>query len=294
MNAVDASAILRPDRRVKRRRIVNKLMEALAMLAALAAVAVLVAVVVAVVRHGASELNLDFFTKTPAGIFEPGGGLANAMVGTIVLVGLATAMALPVGVLIAIFLTELAPKSLARPIQTALDVMNGLPSIIIGIFIYGVLVVGHQQSALAGSCALAIIALPLIARATQEVLRLVPNSLREAGLALGSARWRVIVGVILPTCVGGILTGTTLAVARIAGETAPLIFTSSLVTDKIVWNPLQAVQSLPVAIFELSESADPADNARAWAAGTVLLGAVLILSLASKWAQARTRRKLGR
>jgi phosphate transport system permease protein len=269
-------------------------MEALAMLAALLAVGVLVAVVVAVVRHGFSKLNLDLFTQTPAGIFEPGGGLANAMAGSIVLVGVATAMALPVGVLIAIFLTELAPKAVAQPIQTALDVMNGLPSIIIGIFIYGVLVAGHQQSALAGSCALAIIALPLIARSTQEVLRLVPNSLREAGLALGSARWRVIVGVILPTCVGGILTGTTLAVARIAGETAPLLFTSSLVTDKVVWNPLQAVQSLPLAIFELSESADPADNARAWAAGTVLLGAVLILSLASKWAQARTRRKLGR
>jgi phosphate transport system permease protein len=294
MAAVDATALLRPDRRVKRRRVVNRIMEGLAMLAALLAVGVLIAVVVTVVRHGISELNLDLFVKTPAGIFEPGGGLANAMAGSLVLVGVATAMALPVGVLIAIFLTELAPKGVARPIQTALDVMNGLPSIVIGLFVYSLLVAGHQQSGLAGSFALAIIALPLIARSTQEVLRLVPNSLREAGLALGSSRWRVILGVVLPTCVGGILTGTTLAVARIAGETAPLLFTSSLVTDKVVWNPLQALQALPVAIFELSESADPADNARAWAAGTVLLGAVLILSLASKWAQARTRRKLGR
>jgi phosphate transport system permease protein len=294
VGTADATALLRPDRRVKRRRIVNRIMEGLAMLAALVAVGVLIAVVVAVVRHGLSKLNLDLFTKTPAPIFTPGGGLANAMAGTIVLVGVATAMALPVGVLIAVFLTELAPKGVGRPIQTALDVMNGLPSIVIGIFIYGVLVAGHQQSAIAGSCALAIIALPLIARSTQEVLRLVPNSLREAGLALGSARWRVILTIVLPTCVGGILTGTTLAIARIAGETAPLLFTSSLVTDKVVWNPLQAVQSLPLAIFELSESADPADNARAWAAGTVLLAAVLTLSLASKWAQARTRRKLGR
>ncbi len=294
MDAVDATALLRPDGRVKRRRIVNLFMEGLAMLAAVLAVGILITVVLAVVRHGLSKLNLDLFTKTPAGIFESGGGLANAMVGSLVLVGVATAMALPVGVLIAIFLTELAPRGVARPIQTALDVMNGLPSIVIGIFIYGVLVAGHQQSGLAGSCALAIIALPLIARSTQEVLRLVPGSLREAGLALGSSKWRVVLGIVLPTSVGGILTGTTLAVARIAGETAPLLFTSSLVTDKVVWNPLEALQALPVAIFELSESADPADNARAWAAGTVLLGAVLVLSLASKWAQARTRRKLGR
>ena len=113
-------------------------------------------------------------------------------------------------------------------------------------------------------------------------------------MALGSSKWRTTLGIVLPTCVGGILTGTTLAVARIAGETAPLLFTSSLTTDQVVWNPLQALQSLPLSIFELVESPDPADHARAWAAGIVLLGSVLVLSLASKWAQARTRRKLGR
>jgi phosphate transport system permease protein len=294
VSAVDATALLRPDRRVRRRRIVNRLMEALAMLAALLAVGVLVAVVVAVVRHGISKLNLDLFTQTPAGIFEPGGGLANAMAGSIVLVGVATAMALPVGVLIAIFLTELAPKAVARPIQTALDVMNGLPSIIIGIFIYGVLVAGHQQSALAGSCALAIIALPLIARSTQEVLRLVPNSLREAGLALGSARWRVIVGVILPTCVGGILTGTTLAVARIAGETAPLLFTSSIFNPAVSTDVTHALPNIPVLIFTYSEQPDKALHEQAWGAALVLMLFVLVASLSAKALLARSRRKLGR
>ena len=262
------------------------------MLAALAAVAVLAAVVYSVARRGAGAINLDLFTKTPAAFGESGGGLAHAMIGTIVLVAVATAMALPIGVLVAIFVTELAPRRLRGPVRLALDVINGLPSIVIGIFVFGILVVGHQQSGIAGAAALAIIALPLIARATEEVLLLVPSSLREAGFTLGASRWRTIVGVVLPTSIGGILTGTTLAVARIAGETAPLLFTSSLTSDRVTWNPLQALQSLPLSIFELSESPDPADHARAWAAGLVLLGFVLVTSLASKALLARSRRRL--
>jgi phosphate transport system permease protein len=136
--------------------------------------------------------------------------------------------------------------------------------------------------------------LPLVARSTIEVLALVPNSLREAALGVGAPRWRTTLGIVLPQSIGGVLTGTTLAVARIAGETAPLLFTSSLVTNQIGWNPGTALQTVPVAIFELSESPDPADHARAWAAAFVLLMFILFTSLTARWLATRSRRKIAR
>lgn len=289
-----ASALFAPDNRLRRRKIVNRLMEGLALLAALVAVAVLVIVVVSVLRRGASAIDLDFFTKTPAVFGQTGGGIANAIVGSFILVGLATAFALPIGVMIAIFVSELAPRSVANVVRLVLDVINGLPTIVTGIFIFTVIVLSQGQSGFAAAVALAIIALPLIARSTQEVLRLVPDSLREAGLALGAPRWRTVLGVILPTSLGGILTGTTLAIARVAGETAPLLFTSSLTLQAVTWDPTKPIQAIPLTIFQLSESADPQDHARAWAAGIVLLGFVLIASLASKAFLARSRRKLSK
>jgi phosphate transport system permease protein len=281
------------DRRLRRRKVVNWAIEALATLASLLAVAVLTIVVISVVRRGASALDLDFFTKTQ-GLFGESGGLANAVVGSVVLVALATAMALPVGILIAIYVSELAPPKIASVVRLALDVTNGVPTIVIGIFVFSLVVATHGQSGLAGAFALAIIALPLISRSTEEVLRLVPPSLREAGLALGASRWRTVLGIILPTSLGGILTGTTLAVARTAGETAPLLFTSSLTAQAVTWDPRQPLQSLPLSIFQLSDSPDPADHARAWAAGIVLLGFVLVTSLAARAVLARTRRSLQR
>jgi phosphate transport system permease protein len=288
-----ASQLFVADRRLKRRKIVNRLMEALASLASLLAVAVLAIVVISVVKRGAGALNIDFFTKTQ-GLFGQSGGLANAVVGSIVLVALATAFALPLGILIAIYVSELAPPRVANVVRLALDVMNGVPTIVIGIFVFSLLVVSQGQSGLAGAAALAIIALPLISRSTQEVLRLVPPTLREAGLALGASRWRTVVGVILPTSLGGILTGTTLAVARVAGETAPLLFTSALTAQAVTWDPRQPLQSLPLSIFQLSDSTDPADHARAWAAGIVLMGFVLVTSLAARAFLARSRRKLSK
>ncbi|MDX6369596.1 MAG: phosphate transport system permease protein [Gaiellaceae bacterium] len=294
MSSVDTGAFGRPTPRLRRRKLVNRLMETLASIAALLAVAVLVVVVVSVLRRGAGALSLDFFTKTPAAFGASGGGLANSFVGSLVLVGIATAMALPAGVLIAIFVSELAPRRLADAIRLSLDVINGIPSIVIGIFVFELLVLGHRQSGWAGSVALAIIMLPLISRSTQEVLRLVPSSLREAGLALGVSRWRTVLGVVLPSSLGGVLTGTTLAVARAAGETAPLLFTTSLTSSLVTASPSQALQSVPLSIFELSESPDPADHARAWAAAFVLMLFVLITSLLSRAHLARSRRKLGR
>jgi phosphate transport system permease protein len=170
--------------------------------------------------------------------------------------------------------------------------MNGIPAIVVGIFVFGLIVVSHGQSGFAGGFALSVLMLPLVARATIEVLALVPDSLREASLGLGVPRWRTTLGIVLPQTVGGIVTGTVLAVARVAGETAPLLFTTSLVSDQVSWNPSHPLFSVPLAIFELSESPDPADHARAWAAALVLLLFILFASLTARWLATRSKRKI--
>jgi phosphate transport system permease protein len=285
---------LAPTPQLRRRKLVGRAVEASMLAAALAAVAVLALVVASVVERGHSALTVDFFTKVPAGFGESGGGVANAVVGSLVIVGFATAFALPAGILIAIYTNELAPHRVRRYVGLVLDVMNGLPAIVIGIFVYGLLVIGRQQSALAASVALAIIMLPLIARSTQEVLALVPDSLREASHALGVSRWHTVLGVVLPASLGGIFTGATLSVARAAGETAPLLFTSSITTSLVSWDPHTALQSLPLTIFQYLESPSPDDHARAWAAALVLMSFVLAISVLSKVVLARSRRKLTR
>ena len=224
----------------------------------------------------------------------PGGGIASAIVGTVIIVGLAAAIALPVGVLTAVYLTEFAPRRVGGLIQLVIDVMAGLPTIVVGVFVYGLLVVGHQQSGYAGAVGLAIVMLPLIARAAQEVLLLVPSSLREASLALGVSRWRTVIGIILPTAFSGIITGGVLAVARAAGETAPLLFTSSIFSNAITTNVTHAMPNIPVLIFIYSEQPDTALHQDAWAAAVVLIGFVLLASLAAKALLARSTRKLGR
>ena len=290
-----AATLFQTDRRLRRRRIVNRLMEALGTLASLAAVSVLVLVVASVVKNGWSAFSVEFFTTSPSlsgfGVAE--GGILNSIVGSILLVVIATVFALPIGVLVAIFVSEIAPRKVANAIKLALDVINGLPTIVTGIFVFSVLVLAQGQSAIAGGLALAVIGLPLVARSAQEVLRLVPTSYREAGLALGAPRWRTILGVILPTSMGGILTGTTLAVARVAGETAPLLFTCSLAAvSTVTWDPRQPVPSMPLTIFQYAEQPDPSYHAQAWATGAVLLAFVLVVSLISKFFLARSRRKL--
>jgi phosphate transport system permease protein len=299
MSAADLSALQRPKDRLGKRRVVNRGMELLAWLAAAIAVGTLGLVVWSVAKRGASELNLDLFTKSQnaAAQFLPNvhQGLANAFVGTIVIVSLATAMALPFGILVAIYVNEFAPRAIRDGVGLALDVLNGIPAIVIAIFVYGLIVIPqHKQSALAGSFALAILMLPLVSRATIEVLALVPDSLREASLGLGVPRWRTTMGIVLPETIGGIVTGTVLAVARVAGETAPLLFTSSLAGDATSWNPGHALQSVPVAIFELSDSPSADDHARAWAAALVLLMFILVASLTARWLATRSRRKIMR
>jgi phosphate transport system permease protein len=290
--AASQTSTLAASGRVRRRKRINFLVENTWLLASVLAVAVLATVTLSVLIKALPALNLDLFTKTPATFGEPGGGIAHAFVGSIVLVALATAIALPVGVAIAIYVSEFANHRVARWLKLALDILNGLPSIIIGIFLFVLFVVGHKQSALIGALALAIIMVPIISRTTQEVLALVPNSLREASFALGVSKWRTIVGIILPTCLSGILTGTTLGMARAAGETAPLLFTTSLFGNAVSWDPNQALASIPVTIYTYSEAPDKHLNDQAWAAAFVLIMFVLVTSLTSRYLLARSRRKL--
>jgi phosphate transport system permease protein len=284
---------LRASGRGRRRLHVNRLAEAVATLAALVAIAMLALVVGSVFTKGVHALTWSFFTKGPAIFGEAGGGIAPAFVGTLLLVALATAMALPVGVLVAIYVSEFARPRLARQVRLWLDVLNGFPSIVIGIFVFALLVLGHKQSGYAGAFGLAVIMLPLVSRATMEVLALVPADLREASYALGVSKWRTVLSVVLPSALGGILTGTTLAIARAAGETAPLLFTSSIVGNTVGWDPHNALASIPVTIFEYSESPDPALHEQAWAAAFVLIAFVLVTSLTARFLLERSRRKLG-
>jgi phosphate transport system permease protein len=300
MSTFDAGPVLDPKRpliptgNLRRRHRTDLLMRGLATTAAIVAVVVLVIVIVTVTEKGASQLSISFLFKDPAvGIGAVAGGIASAIVGSALLVALATVMALPIGVLIALYLTEFSTPRTARPIRLALDLLNGLPSIVIGVFVYGLLIEGGQQVGWAGSFALAIIMVPLVARATGEMLMLVPRELRDASHALGMSRWRTIVGIVLPSALGGILTGTVLAIARAAGETAPLLLTNSIFSNSTTINIFgTAMPNIPYLIFQDSESAFPADHARAWGAALVLMAFILVGNLGARTMLARQRRKV--
>ncbi len=291
---VDPTTPLTASGNLRRRQVVNRLAEGGANAAALLAVVVLGIVIASVAVRGAPALSLDFLLESPPRFGGAGGGIAPAIVGTAVIVLTAAVIAVPIGVLVAIFLTELAGGRTAAVVRLALDLLNGLPSIVIGLFAFGLLVVGNHQSGFAGALALAVIMVPLIARAAQEMLVLIPTHLRDAADALGVSRWRTIVGVLLPSAMGGIATGLVLATARAAGETAPLIFTTSIVDNQVHVNPFsQALSNIPVAIFTLSEQADPSGIQRAWGAGLVLLTFILVANAAARSLAARSRGKLG-
>lgn len=297
MSATELSPLQRPHDRLRRRRIVNRGMELVAWLAAALAVFILGVVVWSVAKKGASALSLDLFTKSqipPGGFVVAKGGLANAFIGTLIVVGLATAMALPLGILIAIYVNEFAPRQIKRFVGLTLDVLAGVPAIVIGIFVFSLIVITQGQSAYAGAFALSVLMLPFVARTTIEVLALVPDSLREAALGVGAPRWRTTLGVVLPQTIGGILTGAVLAIARVAGETAPLLWTCSLAQQGTHWNPSLPLQTIPVAIFELSDQPDQTSQALAWAGAFVLIMAILILSLGARWLATRSRRKIMR
>jgi phosphate transport system permease protein len=300
MAAFDHSGPLTPSGNLARRKRVDLVMRGAATGAAALAVIVLGIVVGSVIVEGGSSLSIGFLTKSPP-LFPsptgPIGGIAPEIIGTLLIVAFATAMALPLGVLTAIFLSEFAKPRTGRPIRLALDLLNGMPSIVVAVFIFGLIVLVHGDSGIAASIALAIIMLPLIARAAQEVLRLVPQAQRDAAAALGISRWRTTVGVVLPSALGGILTGTVLAVARAAGETAPVLLISSLYGSgsTVELNPFHgAMPNIPVQIFTLSEQGTPSTKAAAWGAALVLMAMILIASLSARYLHARSRRKMFR
>lgn len=288
--AFDPAAPLTPSGNLRRRRVLSRVAEYGATAAAVFAVAVLAIVVYTVAARGAPALSLEFlFSGEPTGI-------GPAIVGTLVIAAIATVMAMPIGILTALYLTEFAGGGrIDRVVRLTLDLINGVPSIVIGLFVFGLMVYGRPQFAFAASVALAIIELPLIARGSQEVLLLVPGSLREAAEALGVSRWRTVLGVILPSALPGILTSTVLAVARAAGETAPLILLCSVFDGRVVsLNPGEALPNIPVTIFALSEEANPEGFARAWGSSLVLLSAILFASLGARALLARNRRRMSR
>lgn len=265
-------------RRFALRRIRSGLFEALCALAAAIAVLVLLAVLGYVFANGLRALNLEFLTQLPRPVGEPGGGMANAIVGTFIIVGIATLLSVPAGILAGVYLAEFGNNRFADLVRFLADVLTGIPSIVVGILAYALVVVPMQRfSALAGGVALAVLMLPTVVRATEEMLRLVPGSLREASLALGAPRWRTIVAVVLPTASGGLLTGAMLAVARAAGETAPLLFTAF---GNIFWNTslVDPMAAIPLQVYQYAISPYDSWHAQAWAGAFVLVALVLVMN----------------
>jgi phosphate transport system permease protein len=248
------------------------------------AVLALVLILGHLVTKGASSLDWNFFTKNPAPAGQAGGGVANAIVGTAIIVGVAALIGLPVGIGTGLYLAEYGSGRLGWIVRFLADVLNGTPSIVVGIFAWTWLVkpMGHF-SALAGSVALAVLMIPMIARTSEEMVRLVPHSLREAALALGYPRWRTSLRIVVRTALAGIVTGCLVGVARIAGETAPLLFTA-LGNLNFSTSVNQPMQSLSLQIYAYATGPFAEWHRLAWAAALVLMGLVLLLAIAARWA----------
>ena len=269
--------------RDRRRRMSSVVMLALTGVAAALTVVPLLLIFFYLLTAGLSALNLGFLTNLPAPVGEPGGGIGNGILGTVLLVVVAALLGLPVAVGAGIFLAEAGKSRLAFVVRFVADVMNGIPSIVIGIFVWAWVVVtmGHF-SMLAGAIALAIMLIPMVTRTTEEMIRLVPPELREGGLALGFTRWRTTLGIILPAARSGIVTGILVSLARIAGETAPLLFTA-FGNPYWAWQPDEPVSALPLQIFQYAISPFEEWHRQAWAGSLVLIGLVLAVSLSARF-----------
>jgi len=268
----------------------SNLILALCGLAVLLALVPLAMILFYVISQGAAALNWAFFTQLPKPVGEVGGGMGNAIVGTLILIGIAALIAVPVGVIAGVHLAEYGGTRFASAVRFAADVLNGVPSIVVGIFAYGLVVLPvHQFSALAGGFALSIMMIPIVARTTEELLRLVPAGLKEGALALGATRMRAMATVILPAAFPGILTGILVALARIAGETAPLLFTAF---NNRFWSAKlnQPIGSLTVQVFTYAISPYEDWHRQAWAGAFVLVMMILVLSIVARFATRRLER----
>jgi phosphate transport system permease protein len=278
----------------RRRRTTDKAARGVLLALTLLALVPLFFIVFHLLQKGLGAWSIDFFTTDPTGRFigDPG-GIRSAIVGTLIIVGIASAVAIPLGIMVALYLVEYGKRSLfANTVRYFIDVMTGVPSIVFGLFIYIVLVVaqigGTSYAAWKGAVALALLMLPIVARASEVVLNLVPDTLRESALALGAPRWRVIMRIVLPTARPGLITGSLLAVARGAGETAPLLFTAAFVLG-VSTSIGDRMNSLPLQIF--NDVGQPQDRIveRAWGAALTLVLLILLLTLIARFAQRRSR-----
>lgn len=264
------------------RKLVNVVMLSLTGVCALFTVSVLFIILGYLLWYGGKSLDWAFFTKLPAPVGEAGGGMANAIVGSGKLLLLASLIGIPFGLLAGIYLAEFGGKTFSFIVRYTTDLLNGVPSIVTGIFAYTVIVIPMKHfSTLAGGLALGVMMIPIAVRTTEESLRAVPRVLREGALALGASKWRTVATVVMPAAMRGIVTGVMLALARVAGETAPLLFTA---LGNRFWSPgwNQPIASLPVMIYEYALSAYDDWHRQAWAAGLVLLGLVLVTNIGAR------------
>lgn len=268
--------------RLRWRKLVSAFMLTMTGVCALVSVSVLFFILGYLVVHGGTSVNWNFFTKLPAPVGETGGGMANAIVGSAKLLLLATLIGVPVGFFGAIYLAEFSGNITAFVVRYAADLLNGVPSIVIGIFAFSLAVLPFKHfSTFAGGFALGLMMIPITLRSTEEFLRSVPNSLREGAMALGASKWKTIATVIVPAAYRGILTAVLLAFARVAGETAPLLFTA---LGNRFWSPgwSQPTASLPAMIYTYALSAYDDWHRQAWAAGLVLLGLILVINIVAR------------
>jgi phosphate transport system permease protein len=270
------------------RRWTSNAMVGLMVVLVVAAVAPLLFILLNLVVKGAGSLSIEFFTRTPVPAGETGGGVAHAIVGTLIIVGMASLLGLPLGIGAGIYCAEYPGTRVAKAARFIADVLNGTPSIVVGVFAWALIVARTKQfSALAGSCALAMLMVPMVMRTTEELVKLVPHSLREAAVALGYTRWRTSLGIVVRTALPGIVTGALLAVARVAGETAPLLFTA-LGSQFMSFRVTEPMAALPLTVFNYAIGPYEEWHRYAWATALVLILVVLVLSLAARLA---TRRK---
>jgi len=273
--------------RLRWRKLLSGFMLTMTGVCAIVTVFVLFFILGYLVYNGGASINWDFFTKLPAPVGEPGGGMANAIVGSAKLLFLAVLMGVPVGFMGAVYLAEFSGSATAFVVRYAADLLNGVPSIVVGIFAYAVLVLPFKHfSALAGGFALGVMMIPITLRSTEEFLRAVPRSLHEGAMALGASKWKTIATVVVPAAYRGIVTAVLLALARVAGETAPLLFTAF---GNRYWSPgwNQPIASLPRMIFDYAISPYEDWHRQAWAAGLVLLGLILMVNIMARVILAR-------
>jgi phosphate transport system permease protein len=271
------------------RRFASNAMVAFMLVAVVIAILPLFFILFDLIVKGAGSLSLDFFTKTPAPAGEAGGGVAHAIIGTLIMVGTAALIGLPVGIGAGIYCAEFPGSRLTWVTRFVADVLNGTPSIVVGVFAWTWIVATQKHfSAFAGSVALAMLMIPMVMRTTEEMIKLVPNSLREAALALGYPRWRTSLAIVARTALPGILTGSLLAIARIAGETAPLLFTA-LGSQYLVRNLNEPMAALPLIVFTYATGPFEEWHRFAWAAALVLILVVLVLSVGARLAVGRGR-----